>query len=112
MTPLSTLPVQNGALDVLQRVGPWVAIGIAGYWLFLLYRRTVRSSGDPSYRKFTSSRLGSASVLVSGAYMSAVVAVVVAVLSWPLPREQPLIALALVGLVAYHAALEYREADS
>jgi hypothetical protein len=111
MTPPSTLIVQTGALEIAQRVAPWVAVGIAGYWLYLLYRRTLRSSGDPSYRKFTSSQFGSASILVSGAYMSAVVAVVLAALTWPLPRREPVVALGLVGLVVYHAAVEYRERD-
>lgn len=97
------------AMDVLMSVAPWFAVGIGAYWVYLLYRRTFQSSADPSYRKFTSSRLGSASFLVSGVYMSAAIAAVIAVLTWPLPLENRLVAGVLVGLVVFHAVLEYRE---
>jgi len=110
-TPQLLLPVQVGVLDVLWRLAPWFAVGIATYWVYLLYRRTFRSSGDPSYRKFTSSQVGSASMLLSGAYLSGAVAAVIAVLTWPLVLVDPRVGFVLVGLVAYHAALEYREGD-
>jgi len=104
------LPVQAGGLELVTQLAPFVAIGIGGYWLFLLYRRLFRSSRDPSYRKFSSSQVGSASFVVSGAYLSAAFAATIAVLTWPFALEQPLVAVALLGGVVAHSAIEYTEA--
>lgn len=111
MTPLPTFALQSsGVVSVLEQLAPWLALGIGVYWLYTLFRRTFVSSADPRYRKSTSSMLGSGSILISGAYFSAIIAVVLAVLTWPLVLESTLVAGGLIGGVAFHSLLEYEEA--
>lgn len=85
-----------------------VALAIGLYWAYLLYRRSVDSS-DPSMRKFSSSALGSMSMVVSGVYFSALLAGGIAVVTWPAPMETPWLGALLLGGVVFHAILEYRE---
>ncbi|WP_254841135.1 hypothetical protein [Natronomonas marina] len=106
---IGTITLQSGIERTLMELAPFLALGIGLYWLWTLFVRTFRSDEDPSYRKFSSSRVGSASFLVSGAYFSGLVAAAIAAMTWPLVLESPLIAVALVGGVAYHAMLEYQE---
>lgn len=83
---------------------------IGAYWVYVLYQRTFVSSGDPSIRSVNRTSLGFKSMIISGAYVSMAVALVLAVLTWPAPLETPLLGVALVGGVAFHTILEYREA--
>ncbi|MFC7077867.1 hypothetical protein [Haloarcula halophila] len=85
-----------------------IAIAVGLYWAWILYRRTIDDT-DPSVRKFGSSALGSWSVLVSGAYASALLAAFIAFVTWPAPMETPILAALLLGGVAFHAAMEKRE---
>lgn len=100
----------NTGSKFLTEFGPILAVGMGLYWLYLLYRRIFESSADPSVRKFTSSSVGSASMLVSGAYASAAIASAIAFLTWPAVVETPSIGYLLVAGVVVHAAFEYDEA--
>lgn len=91
--------------------GSVIALGIALWLVYALYRRT-RDSSDPAVRKWGSNALGSSSILLTGVYVTTLAVVGIAVLTWPLVRDTPLVGVALVGAVAYHGALEYREAQS
>lgn len=95
-------------IALLDQFAPALAIGMGVYWLWTLWRRT-RNSSDPSLRRFSSSGIGSASFLVSGAYVSMLIAAGIAALTWPLVVDTPAVGVSLAVGVAFHAALEKRE---
>lgn len=107
-----TLAEQALALltQLVAEFGPMLAIGTGIYWAYLLYRRIFVSASDPSVRRFSSSAIGSMSMLISGAYASAALAAGIAVLTWPAVIETPAIGYLLIAGVTAHAAFEYREA--
>lgn len=110
MTGLTTVVTQTGVnWATVRTLAEFLALGVGVYWLAALFRRTFQTSEDPSYRKWSQSRVGSASFIVSGAYFSAALAAAIALLTWPIALEQPVVGAVLVFGVAYHAALEYRE---
>jgi len=110
MSGLTTLVTQTGiSMGAVKTLAAFLALGIGAYWTVTLFRRTFRSDDDPSYRKWSQSRVGSASFLVSGAYFSTAIATAIALLTWPTVIEEPLVGAALLFGVVYHAALEYRE---
>lgn len=106
--PLTQIFIWFG--ELIDQLAVPIAVAVGLYWAYLLYRRARVSSSDPSYRKFTSSALGSASFQISGAYLSALLAIVIAVVTWPAPAETPSFALILLGGVAAHAIIEKNEA--
>lgn len=101
--------VLQWTLIFINRFGPVVAVGLGAYWLWLLYRRTFESTTDPSYKKWYSTGIGSMSMLVTGAFLSAAIAGLIAFLTWPAPVETPLFGLVLIAGVVFHAAVEKQE---
>lgn len=95
--------------ELVRTVGPIVAASLGLYWAWLLWRR-LRSSTDPSLRRFSSSGVGSASVVVSGAYLSALLAVVIGGLLFVAGMFSLPVGAALLAVVGVHAVLEKREA--
>jgi hypothetical protein len=100
--------VQWGLATVRSFAVP-IALAVGAYWAYLLFRRLFRSSSDPSIRKFSSSGIGSMSMVLSGAYLSALLAGSIALVTWPAPMDTPWLGALLVGGVAVHAAVEKRE---
>jgi len=98
----------SAGIALIDRLAPVIAVSVGLYWVYLLIRRW-RSDEDPSYRKFSSSALGSMSFLVSGAYASMVLASVIVVVTWPLAIDQPLVGAFIAAGVVFHAALEKNE---
>lgn len=96
-------------VEAVQQFAIPIALAIGAYWGLLLFRRLFRSRSDPSIRKFSSSGIGSMSMVLSGAYLSVVLAGSIALVTWPAPMEMPLLGALLAGGVAVHAAVEKRE---
>lgn len=94
--------------DLLARFAGPIALAVGGYWAWVLFKR-FRASGDPSLRKSTSSGVGSMSMLVSGVYVSILLAGSIAVVLWLAGSLSPMLAALLFGGVVTHAALEKRE---
>lgn len=92
----------------VHRLAVPIALGIGLYWAYLLYQRT-QNDTDPSIRKFSSGGIGGLSFVVSGTYLSAAIAAVIALVTWPAPMDTPAIGFLLVAGVVFHAILEYRE---
>lgn len=97
------------SIETVQEFAVPIALAVGAYWAFLLFRRLFRSSSDPSIRKFSSSGVGSFSMVMSGAYLSALLAGSIALVTWPAPMETPALGALLLGGVAVHAAVEKRE---
>jgi hypothetical protein len=94
---------------VIQRpaIAGLIASGAGLYMAYLLYRRST-STADPSVRKGVDTAVGSYSMLASGAFAIAMLAGVVALVTWPMPVETVLGPL-LLAAVLYSAGMEYRE---
>ena len=92
---------------VVEFAGP-IALAIGAYWAWVLVRR-FRSNTDPSVRKSTTSGIGSMSMLLSGAYLSVVVAGTIAAVLYLAGSLTPAFAGVLAGGVVGHALLEKRE---
>lgn len=92
-----------------QTLMTWVAFGIAVYLAYITLRRILGDSDDPNASVAASSDTGSFSFLLSGSWYVAALAAVLAGLMWPLPKEDPRVAIILVGLVAAHWVIERRE---
>jgi hypothetical protein len=95
-------------INVVEQFAAPIAIAVGGYWLWVLWRR-LGDSSDPSMRKQTQSGIGSMSMLVSGAYVSVMLAAAIAVTLWLAGWLSPLVAGVLLTGVIAHAALEKRE---
>lgn len=85
-----------------------LAVGLLVYALATLYRRA-RSDDDPSIRVQHTSGAGSASLLISGVAVTALLVGAIALLLWPLPVENLGLGMFLVGLVIGHYLLEREE---
>jgi hypothetical protein len=108
-----TDPVTQFLTDSVQfvrttRLGAALAIALGGYWLYVLWSRAT-SSTDPSLRKQSETALGAMSTLISGVYVSAMVAGLIAYVTWPAVAENLGLALLLLGGVTFHAILELNE---
>jgi hypothetical protein len=119
-SPLGTVVAQATNTDPVAQAIAWTMAAIAEYgvfiaaglvvlWGLMLYRRS-QTGEDPSIRMSSESSMGSLNVLVSGSMVSVVLALAILALTWPLPRENPVILIVIVGVVTIHKFAEWREA--
>lgn len=111
LTPLQTLGGSLAQLlDGLMVWPRWLAIPVLLLAIWVVWRRT-QDPADPAGSFRLATDTGTASVSLSGAYYVALLVVVVAALTWPLPVEHPLFGAAHVLLVGVAWLLEKREAS-
>ena len=97
-----------GLLAFVEEFAGPIALAIGAYWAWVLVRR-FRSNTDPSVRRSTTSGIGSMSMLLSGAYVSFVVAGTIAAVLYLAGSLRPTFVGLLAGGVIAHAVLEKRE---
>lgn len=104
-------PIKQWALwfgEMLATFGPLLALTLGLYWAWLLWNR-LRDDTDPSYRKFSSTSVGSASFVVSGSYVSALLALTIGFLLWVAGMLTAAVGAVLLAGVVGHVWLEKRE---
>lgn len=114
-TPTTLTPLQTDAASLANLVDGLLAwpqvlgIPVLALTIWMVWART-QSSADPSSSVAIRTDTGSFGFSISGAYLVAVLAAAVAVLTWPLPLEFPLFGAAHVLLVGVAWWLEKQEA--
>lgn len=104
-------------VELLQQAGQnWdtfstaLSVILFGSLVYVIVMR-LRSDEDPSMRYQSSSAGGSMSILISGTHVTMALAGGVALLTWPLAVETPMVGIVLFGAVAAHYWIEKRETN-
>jgi hypothetical protein len=86
-----------------------IAAMLGIYLAYITFRRILGDSDDPNASIAASGDTGSFSFLLSGSWFVAAIAGLIVGLTWPMPRENPIITGALVLAIVAHWIYERRE---